>query len=121
MKFLIDMPLSPNLSEELRQEGHDSVHVIQLQMRTSSDLEIIQRALKERRIVVTADLDYPRLFASLQLRSPGLVLFRGGNFSEEESRLLFKEMLKKVDEETVKDSVIILEKTRIRVRKLPIE
>jgi hypothetical protein len=44
----------------------------------SQDSEILERARAEDRIVITADLDYPRLLALLKADRPGVILFRGG-------------------------------------------
>lgn len=63
MKFLIDMPLSPKLAVWLMQQGHDAVHALELGLARASDTEILERARRAQRMVVTADLDYPRLLA----------------------------------------------------------
>ena len=44
MKFLVDMPLSPDLAQWLRAEGHDAVHANELSMHQSPDSEILQSA-----------------------------------------------------------------------------
>ena len=65
MKFLVDMPLSPDLAEWLRAEGHDAVHANQLSMYQSPDSEILQSAAGTGCVIITADLDFPRLLAAL--------------------------------------------------------
>jgi predicted nuclease of predicted toxin-antitoxin system len=37
MRFVVDMPLSPELAEWLNAQGHDAVHVSDLSMHQSSD------------------------------------------------------------------------------------
>jgi predicted nuclease of predicted toxin-antitoxin system len=59
LRFLIDMPLSPQLAAWLVDEGHDAVHAAAIGLATAPDTEIIEVARQERRTVVTADLDYP--------------------------------------------------------------
>ena len=85
MKFLIDMPLSPALATWLGQQGHDAVHAQQIGLSRSADSVILERAKGEQRVVVTADLDFPRLLALAEAEGPGLILFRGGNYGEEEA------------------------------------
>jgi len=70
------MPLSPGLALWLAQQGHDAVHALELGLARASDKVILERAQEEQRIVVTADLDYPRLLALTQAEGPGLILFR---------------------------------------------
>lgn len=55
MKFLVDMPLSPKLSAWLSERGYDAVHTIDRGLSTATDLEILELAQKEGRIVITAD------------------------------------------------------------------
>jgi predicted nuclease of predicted toxin-antitoxin system len=65
MRFLVDMPLSPQLAHWLRSEGHDAVHALDLSMQKSADIEILRLAVRDERVIITADLDFPRLLATL--------------------------------------------------------
>ena len=53
MKFLIDMPLSPKLAVWLVQQGHDTIHALEVGLDRASDTAILERARNEKRIVVT--------------------------------------------------------------------
>jgi len=59
MRFLIDMPLSPGLAAWLRDRGHDAVHALELGLEHAADVDIMARAEREGRTIITADLDYP--------------------------------------------------------------
>src|SRR2546425_6149603 len=85
MRFLVDMPLSPELAAWLDQSGHEAVHAADVGLHHASDATILERARRDQRVVVTADLDYPRLLALTGEQRPGLILFRGGHFSEKET------------------------------------
>jgi predicted nuclease of predicted toxin-antitoxin system len=63
VKFLVDMPLSPAIARWLATSGHDAVHAADLQLHSAPDDRIVERAAHEGRIIITADLDYPRLLA----------------------------------------------------------
>jgi predicted nuclease of predicted toxin-antitoxin system len=80
VKFLVDMPLSPALAHWLAALGHDAASTLGLDR--ASDAEILARAARDMRTVVTADLDYPRLLALAVAAGPGLILFRRGDWSE---------------------------------------
>lgn len=80
----VDMPLSPTLARWLCEHGHDTIHAFEVGLGSASDEEIMEHERSEGRVVVTADLGYPRLLALTRARRPGVVLFRGGNFSESE-------------------------------------
>ena len=85
MRFFVDMPLSPELAQWLRAEGHDAAHTNDVFMHRSPDSEILHFAAGNGRVIVTADLDFPRLPAALGSAGPELILLRGGNYSEAES------------------------------------
>lgn len=114
------MPLSPELVTFLTKAGHDAIHAIEVGLGTAPDKDILERARKEHRIIVTADLDYPRLLALLQSSEPGVILFRKGNFSDDEVRELLSRILDKMKEEDLKGSIVVVETHRIRRRKLPL-
>jgi len=120
VRFLVDMPLSPALAEWLVAGGHDAVHASVVGLATAKDTEIVRRARDEGRVVVTADLDYPRILATTQADSPGLILFRGGNCSDQETVALLAHALRTIPHEELPVSIVVIEKSRIRRRRLPI-
>ena len=121
MRFLIDMPVSPLIIGWLREEGHDAVHAAYVGLSRASDEEIITRAQREDRVIVTADLDYTRLLALAGSRGLGIILFRAGNYSNKEMLELMKRVLTTVSTEQLLDSIVVVDKKSIRRRQLPIE
>jgi predicted nuclease of predicted toxin-antitoxin system len=117
---LIDMPLSPELARWLCAQGHDAVHANGLSMYRTPDSEILQFAVRESRVIVTADLDFPRLLAALGSSGPGLVLLRGGNYSEAESRDCLRRVLMSVAHDELPKSIVVVDHERIRRRWLPV-
>ena len=120
MKFLLDMPVSPSLSEWLRGLKHEATHVSQIGMAQASDTEILKLAQEEKSIIVTADLDFSRLIALSGEDSPALILFRGGNYKEKEMKNLLEHTLQIISPEELKKSIVVVDKTRIRKITLPI-
>jgi predicted nuclease of predicted toxin-antitoxin system len=115
------MPLSPGLAAWLVESGHDAVHALELKLHRASDPMILEYARKDDRVVVTADLDYPRILALTQSQGPGLILFRGGNYSEEEAVARLSRALETIPLEELPASIIVIEEGRIRRRRLPLE
>ena len=92
MKFLVDNALSPQIAAGLKAGGFDAGHVRDYGMQSSPDTAIFELAIRENRIIISADTDFGTLLANLpKLKKP---LTQG--------------------------SIIILEAGRIRVRLLPI-
>ena len=120
MKFLVDMALSPGLSAWLGSHGHDAVHASQLGLDQAPDNIVLQTALSQNRIIVTADLDFPRLLASLRTDGPGLILLRGGNYSEGEALACARRVLAVVGPEELPSSILVVDQNEIRKRRLPV-
>jgi predicted nuclease of predicted toxin-antitoxin system len=120
MRFLVDMPLSPKLAAWLTANGHDAIHASQAGLSHAEDKEILQHAVADQRIILTADLDFPRLLALLHSGGPGLVLFRSGEWSEAECVERLSRVLQLLPDQAFSDSVIVIEKHRIRRRPLPL-
>ena len=120
MKFLVDMPLSPGLAEWLIHQGHEAVHAMHINLEKAPDIEILEYARKEGHIVITADLDYPRLLALMKTQNPGIILFRGGNYSEQAARDRLEQALKMIPHDDLMYSIVVIDKSRIRRRQLPI-
>lgn len=114
------MPLSPAVALWLAKQGHDAIHASRAGLDRASDLTILEYARREQQVVITADLDYPRLLALLQAEGPGLILLRGGNYSEQEIIERLKKTLERVQEAELLNSVIVIEKGRVRRRRLPL-
>ena len=55
MKLLVDMMLSTRVVEELRNAGHDAVHVREYGLQRALDEEILARAALEQRTLISAD------------------------------------------------------------------
>ena len=86
----------------------------------SADAEILTRARQDTRTVITADLDYPRLLALAGAEGPSLILFRGGDWSEPDVVARMQQILNVIGEGTITRSIIVVDRTRVRRRHLPI-
>jgi predicted nuclease of predicted toxin-antitoxin system len=120
MKFLVDMPLSPAVAVALVEWGHDAVHASEAGLSQAPDEDILNRAREDARVVVTADLDYPRLLAMAGSNGPGLILFRGGDYSEQELLERLERVLATLPASDLSTCIVVVEKERIRRRRLPV-
>jgi predicted nuclease of predicted toxin-antitoxin system len=121
VRFLVDMPLSPELCVWLQSLGHDAVHANDLGMSQAPDVEILRRAAEAGRVIVTADLDFPRLLSMVNASGPGLILLRGGNYSEAESRACVQRVLMQISHDDLPCSIVVVEPHKVRRRGLPIQ
>ena len=120
MKALLDMPVSSALLDVLRRHGHEGVHAHHIRKDRASDRELLELARGEGRVIITADLDFPRLLAVSEAEGPGVILFQGGNYSDAEMCDLPERVLREVPPEVLERSVSVVDRRRIRVTRLPL-
>ena len=114
------MPVSPLLIEVLNSYGHEGVHAFHIGLDSASDDELIELARTENRIIVTADLDFPRILALGSYKNPGVILFRGGNYSNLEMQQLMETVLNEISPDDLVSSICVVDKKRIRITRLPL-
>lgn len=120
MKFLLDMPVSPSLLDVLDEYNHEGVHASLIGRAFAPDDELLELARKENRVIITADLDFPRLLALSFAVGPGVILFRGGNFSDKEMESLLRKVLEEVQPDDLHRSICVVDPNRVRITRLPI-
>ncbi|WP_067838229.1 DUF5615 family PIN-like protein [Nocardia lijiangensis] len=82
MKFLVDAQLPPALARAMASEGHDAVHVCDLDMASASDPEVWNEGLRRGAAIVTKDEDFILLGRIKgELDAPTIVWIRIGNCS----------------------------------------
>jgi len=119
LRFLVDMPVTPDAVSHLQAAGHDAIHACSVGLAQATDPEIIEIARRDGRVVVTADLDYPRLVLLSDAAGPGIVLFRGGSYSDSEMLALLDRVLAEATRLDLEHSVAVIDRHRIRHRRLP--
>jgi predicted nuclease of predicted toxin-antitoxin system len=114
------MPLSPTLAAWLAERGHDAVHATEFGLHSATDAEIMARAKLDARTSITADLDYPHLLALAHATEPSLILFRDGDWSEADVIARMGEVLASLTETEIGQSIVVVDRDRLRRRRLPI-
>ncbi len=117
VKFLLDADMPRSSAEVIRILGFEVEDVRDIGMRSSKDREIIEYALKNKRIIITKDTDFGEILRYPE--HPGAIIFRLHHaFTSEELNERLEEFLKSVKEEDLKHSIIIVESSRYRRKNL---
>jgi predicted nuclease of predicted toxin-antitoxin system len=114
MKFLVDQCCEKSVTITLREAEYDVVSVDE-SMPGCPDAEILERAYKDGRIVITEDKDFGEMLFRLHRRSMGIMLlrFRADERHLRNSRLL--DVLKNKETLLAGNFIVITrDKTRIR-------
>ena len=121
MRFLVDNALSPVVADEPQRAGHEALHVRDLGMQASTDVEIFELARSDDRVLVSADTDFGTLLALRKSAKPSVVIFRrsSGRRPGAQAKLLL-DCLPDIHEALDLGSVVVIEETRLRIRRLPI-
>jgi Uncharacterized protein conserved in bacteria len=121
VRLLFDANLSPAVAHGLREAGHDSVHVADIELLTASDPVILQAAADQDRVLVTADADFGALLALSSLATPSVVLLRSADHMRPaEQADLLAANLPTVADALDESAIASLSRDRLRIRLLPI-
>ncbi len=121
MNLLVDANLSPAVAAELRDAGHDAVHVIDVGLATALDPEIVDYADANDLVIVTVDTDFPMLVALRRATSPSVVLLRGVNeLAPDQHAALLIANLPAVTDDLQRGAIVSLGPDHLRVRSLPL-
>ena len=119
MKFLIDNALSPDVAADLRAAGHDAIHVRDRGLGESADHVILEGAVAEARVIVTADTDFGALLTLRSQRQPSIILFRHGapRRPADQAAVLLAN-LSTITDDLTQGAIVTIRRDRMRVRRL---
>lgn len=118
MKFLADMGISRSTVKWLIDRGDDAIHVNDSGMHMASDLEIIVKARKENRVVLTLDLDFGDIMAVSGEKHPSVIIFRLENETPQNINKRLSQALEESMTALNEGAIVIVEDARHRVRLL---
>ena len=121
MKFLADMGISMSTVLALRQQDHDATHLREQGLERLSDPDILEKARREERIVLTFDLDFGDLLATGLESFPSVIIFRLSNETPAAVTTRLCEVISNLARELEGGAIVIIEDTRHRVRHLPLK
>ena len=120
MKFLADMGISPRVVEELRQKGHDAIHLAEQGHNRMLDSDILQKAREEKRILLTHDLVFGELLAASGGNLPSVIIFRLKDMRAPNVNRHLDSILKQQSNSLNTGAVLSVTEQKVRIRTLPI-
>ena len=116
MKFLLDVNVNRATAEWLAQLGHEAACVADADCRMPDD-RILAWAVRERRVIITTDLDFEEMIW-LEGR-PHCGLLRLENLPRAARRRLLESTLAAYGEQLAGGAIVIATRRHIRVRRPP--
>ena len=119
MKLIIDMNLSPNWVQVLKEGGIEAIHWSELGAQDSPDATILAYALEHQCIVLTHDLDFSAILASTNIQKPSVVQIRSTNVSAAAIGKQVIAALIQMTDELAEGALVTVEPQKTRLRLLP--
>jgi predicted nuclease of predicted toxin-antitoxin system len=120
MRFLADMGVSIRVADWMRTQGHDVVHLRDRGLQRLPNGEIFQLGYREKRTIVTFDLDFGEIVAESAGTVVSVVLFRLHDTRTVHVIQRLESVLSQSSEDLARGAVVVVEESRHRIRKLPI-
>ena len=121
MRFLVDECLSGDLASQLRDAGHDCVHVYEIGLGGQPDQEIMNLAAREDRILISADTDFGELLANSPMLAPSVILLRRTDKRPDSLASIILANIGQVADDLAAGALVVIGDTRIRTRQLPVK
>lgn len=94
-KFLLDANLSPTTANHLRDSGFDIKSITEERLGHLLDEDVVEMAKKERRIIITFDLDFGEIYHEKEHRKIGIIVLRLNNQTPENVNFVLGQFLDK--------------------------
>jgi predicted nuclease of predicted toxin-antitoxin system len=122
VRFLVDENLSHRVCLPLNEAGHEAVHVDDLGLSSVDDQQILERAERERRVVISCDHDFVQLLFASGASAPSLLLIRDVDTlrAAELASLLIAALSAELEDMLEAGAIASLSRQKVRVRRLPL-
>ncbi|MEO5712305.1 MAG: DUF5615 family PIN-like protein [Luteolibacter sp.] len=120
MRWLLDQGLPRLAAFLLREKGMDVIHVGEVGLAHAKDLEILTRAEKEDRIVVTLDSDFHAMLAATGACRPSVIRIREEGMRGQALADLILRLSQQFSDALNKGCVLTVTLKQARLRMLPI-
>ena len=120
LRLLANMNISPETVNALQEKGLDIIRVSEILPVTSSDMEILDFARRENRVVVTQDPDFSALLALGGFDTPSVSTMRMRVSDPESITQKLLELLPVIQDMLAKGCVVSVDDYSFRIRWLSI-
>jgi len=116
MKFKIDENLPIEVAEILIAAGHDATTINAQHLQGVDDPDLADACVRERRVLVTLDLDFADIRAYPPHEFPGFIVMRLGSQSKRHILRVLRAIAPLIAHEPIEQHLWIVEETGVRIR-----
>lgn len=118
-RFLLNANLSHQTADFLNSLGHDAKTVAQFGLEKAEDIEIAKRAIQEKRILITLDLDFGEIFYFATKEKFWVIVLKLKDQTVESVNKILCWLLKTkiLEKREFQNTLIIIEEGRVRIRR----
>lgn len=116
MQFKVDENLPIEIAVLLAKAGHDAKTVNDQQLQGAKDTVLIDVCRREKRILITLDLDFSDIRTYPPQETSGLIVLRVSRHSKPYIMEVFQRVIPLMNREPLKQHLWIVEETRVRIR-----
>jgi len=121
MRFLLDENISPETEKLVKSWRYEVTSIAEKGIKGVGDLEVIRIAKKEKRVIITQDLDFGRVYYFMMKADVGIIVIRQKRIQTVEMvnqtlKRLFEFIRKEnINEEIIAGSLTIISEKKIRI------
>ena len=119
MKILLDMNLSPDWVESLKQGGWDAIHWSEVGDIRAPDHVIMDWAQANQYVVFTHDLDFGILLATTKAKGPSVIQIRAQDIFPQTLGETMIQIFRQYENVLEKGALVTVDEEKSRVRILP--
>lgn len=113
MRFLVDECAGPKVADWLRQQGHETFSVFD-EIRGANDQVILEKALGEYWILITADKDFGEMVYRQKRQHHGIILIRLEDQRAAAKIAVLKSLLENYADQLA-DTFVVVTETKVRI------
>jgi len=120
-RIVLDQGLPATAVMILRADGWDAVHAREVELHEATDLEILDYAARESRVVDTLDRDFPQILALTSATRPSVVLIRQQRLRAADLAAVITSIWREYEAALDQGSVVKVSARGVRARLLPLK
>jgi len=117
MKFLLDENIPLEVRKSLEALGHDVADAHSSKLKGKSDARVLDLAKKEKRLLITLDLDFSNIISYSPKTHPGIIVVRLHSPNRKKIIAAIEQFVKTINAAEIAKALIILEDTEYRIKK----